>query len=87
MSSVSTRINLTGIFATAVEEEAIAATIKEGKTVSQAEIVRRGLRKAWGENLENRPSCTADEPPVNSSTVQPVNCSDIGADDLFSSPL
>lgn len=87
MASVSTRINLTGIFAIAVEEEALHATEREGKVVSQAEIVRRVFVQTWGEDLKNRPSCTVDAPPANRSPVQPVNLPDIKADDLFSSPL
>jgi hypothetical protein len=89
-----TRVNLTGKFAIAVEGAARDATQKEGKSVSCAEIVRRALTKAWGEDLENAPhfgrtvhARTADGASANRSTVQPVDGADLTADDLFSSGL
>jgi hypothetical protein len=58
-----TRVNLTDRYAIAVE--AVAKQLG----VSQAEVCRMGLRALWGENLENA--------PVNGSTVQPVNLSQV----------
>lgn len=89
MASVTTRINLTGNLAIAVEEEARHASDQEGRFISQAEIVRRVFTQAWGEDLSQRPSmhrpCTADGASVNRSTVQPVIGKTPTADDLFSS--
>lgn len=75
MPSLTTRINLTGDYATAVENESRL----EG--VSQAEIVRRALRAYWGESLENAPLDINGSPvqPTNRSTVQPSTRSTVQA--------
>ena len=49
------RINLSGVFADAVEKTAIQVSVELGKQVSQAEVVRMALKELWGENLERAP--------------------------------
>lgn len=67
MASLTTRINLTGEYAIAVEQAA------KDEGCSQAEIVRKALRAYWGESLERSPSNVNGSPvhPVTRSTVQP----------------
>lgn len=76
-----TRINLTDKYAVAVEVAAKQAG------VSQAEVVRQGLRALWGENLENapvEPVASSTVQRVNRSTVHPVKAILPSADELFS---
>ena len=84
MASLTTRINLTGDYAIAVE----SAARQQG--VSQAEIVRIALRAYWGDDLGRAPT-NAEQVlhgspvhPVTRPTVHPPNPLLPGADDLFS---